>query len=57
MAMILPIPVKSRIAAVLYLDDDDRPLPRPDIPLMRRVAVKAGLAFEILLLRGKLRKV
>jgi hypothetical protein len=57
MAMVLPIPVKSRIAALLYLDDDEFPMRRPDIPLMRRVAVKTGLAFEILLLRGKLRKV
>jgi hypothetical protein len=57
MAMVLPIPVKSRVAALLYLDDEDRSMRRPDIPLMRRVAAKAGLAFEILLLRGKLRKV
>lgn len=57
MAMVLPILVKDRIAALLYLDDEDRPMSRPDIPLMRRVAAKAGLAFEVLLLRGKLRKI
>jgi len=57
MAMVLPILVKSRVAALLYLDDEDRPMRRPDIVLMRRVAGKAGVAFEILLLRGKLRKV
>jgi hypothetical protein len=57
MAMVLPITVKNRIAAVLYLDDEDQPMRRPDIMLMRRVAGKAGLAFEILLLRGKLRKI
>jgi len=57
MAMVLPILVKSRIAALLYLDDEGRPMRRPDIALMRRVAGKAGVAFEVLLLRGKLRKI
>jgi hypothetical protein len=55
MALVLPIRVKGRTAALLYLDDDDRPMRRPDIPLMRRVVAKAGLAFEILLLRTRLR--
>jgi hypothetical protein len=53
--MILPIVVKERTVALLYLDGDDGPLPRPDIPLMRRVAAKTSLAFELLLLRNKLR--
>lgn len=55
MALVLPIQVKHRTAALLYLDDDERPMTRPDIPAMRRVTAKAGLAFEILLLRNKLR--
>ena len=55
--MLLPIVLKERTVALLYLDGDDGPLPQPDIPLMRRVAVKAGLAFEILLLRNKLREI
>jgi hypothetical protein len=54
--MLLPIVLKDRTVALLYLDGDDAPLPQPDIPLMRRVAVKAGLAFEMLLLRNKLRE-
>jgi len=53
--MILPIVVKERTVALLYLDGDDGPLPRPDIPLMRRVAAKTSLAFELVLLRNKLR--
>ena len=56
MAMIVPITVKGRTVALLYLDDDDRPITQPDIPVMRRAAAKAGLAFEILLLRAKLHK-
>jgi len=55
--MLLPVIVKERTVALLYLDGDDRPLPHPDIPLMRRVAAKAGLAFEMLLLRNKLREI
>jgi hypothetical protein len=56
-ALVVPIPVKNRTAVLLYLDNDERPMTRPDIPLMRRVAAKAGLAFEILLLRNKLRAI
>jgi hypothetical protein len=55
MALVLPIQVKNRTAALLYLDDDERPMTHPDISAMRRVTAKAGLAFEILLLRNKLR--
>ena len=55
--MLLPIVLKERTVALLYLDGDDGPLPQPDIPLMRRVAVKTGVAFEILLLRNKLREI
>ncbi len=53
-AMILPLKVRSRIVALLYLDNDTDPIDKPDIPTMRRLAVKAGLAFELLLLRRKL---
>jgi hypothetical protein len=56
-ALVLPVPVKGRVAALLYLDEGERPLTRPDIPLMRRVAAKAGLALELLLLRQKLREI
>ncbi len=52
--MLVPIRVKGRTAALLYLDNDADPFVNPDIPLMRRVGAKAGLAFEMLLLRGKL---
>jgi hypothetical protein len=55
--MLLPIIVKERTVALLYLDGDEGALPRPDIPLMRRAAAKAGLAFEMVLLRNKLREI
>jgi hypothetical protein len=53
--LILPVVLKERTVALLYLDDDDERMLNPDISTMRRVALKAGLAFEILLLRNKLR--
>ena len=55
--MLLPVLVKERIVALLYLDNETEPLSRPDIPLMRRVAAKASLAFELVLLRNKLREI
>jgi len=55
--MLVPIIVKERTAALMYLDGDDAPLAHPDIPLMRRVAAKAGIAFELVLLRNKLRAI
>lgn len=54
--MIVPISVSGRISAYLYLDGDDRPIDRPDLPTLRRVAAMTGLAFEMLLLRTKLRE-
>ncbi len=53
--LVVPIHLKGRAVAALYLDDDGNAITAPDLPLMRRVAAKAGIAFEILLLRGKLR--
>jgi len=55
--LVLPIVVQARTVALFYLDSDDVPMTRPDIPLMRRVAAKVGLAFEMLLLRKKLRAI
>jgi hypothetical protein len=55
--LVVPIVVKDRTAALLYLDGDDAPLAHPDITLLRRVAAKAGIAFEIVLLRNKLRAI
>ena len=53
--LIVPVVVKDRTAALLYLDDDDARMLNPDIAVMRRVARKTGIAFELLLLRNKLR--
>jgi hypothetical protein len=52
----LPLVLEERTVVLLYLDGDDAPLRQPDIPLMRRVAANAELAFETLHLRNKLRE-
>ena len=52
-----PIRVKGRTVALLYMDNGPHPLPLPDAPTMQRLTAKAGLAFQILLLRNKLREV
>jgi hypothetical protein len=56
MAMILPVRIMGRIVALLYLDNDNLPITDPDVPIMRRLAAKGGMAFEILLLRNKLKQ-
>ncbi len=56
MAMILPVRVMGRIVALLYQDNDNLPIRDPDVPVMRRLVAKGGMAFEILLLRNKLKK-
>jgi hypothetical protein len=53
--LIVPVVVRDRTVAVLYMDNDGQPMTPPDDARLRRVAAKAGLAFEILILRNKLR--
>ena len=55
MVLILPIFVKGRLVALLHIDDGPRAIESPPIQSLRRACLKTGLAFEILLLRGKLR--
>lgn len=54
--MIVPVAVKGRLAAFLYVDGDDAPIERPDLPTFRRVAAMTGLALELILLQSKLRE-
>jgi hypothetical protein len=57
MAVLIPVVVKGRRVALLYLDNDGDSRPIPDVLLVRRIAAKAGLALEILLLKRKLREI
>ncbi len=51
---LFPIQIRNRVAALLYLDGGEQTLPPLDSALFGRACAKAGMAFEILLLRHKL---
>ncbi|ANM31972.1 hypothetical protein ABI59_24025 [Acidobacteria bacterium Mor1] len=54
---LVPIRVAGRTAALLYLDHEANPLPNPDRVAWQRVAAKAGMALELVILRQKLRRI
>jgi len=53
-ALLIPILIKGRLIALLYGDNGMGRREEPDIALFRRVAQKASLALEILILRNKI---
>ena len=53
-ALLIPILIKGRLIALLYGDNGAGRREEPDIALFRRVAQKASLALEILILRNKI---
>jgi hypothetical protein len=52
--LLVPIQIKGRLIALLYGDNGTGRREEPDIGLYRRVAQKASLALEILILRNKI---
>jgi hypothetical protein len=52
--LLIPIHIKGRLIALLYGDNGTGRREEPDIALFRRVAQKASLALEILILRNKI---
>ena len=52
--LLVPIHIKGRLIALLYGDNGTGRREEPDIALFRRVAQKACLALEILILRNKI---
>jgi len=52
--LLVPIQIKGRLIALLYGDNGIGRREEPDIGLYRRVAQKASLALEILILRNKI---
>ncbi len=53
-ALLVPILIKGRLIALLYGDNGAGRREEPDIAHFRRVAQKASLALEILILRNKI---
>jgi MshEN domain len=52
--LLIPVQIKGRLIALLYGDNGTVRREEPDIALFRRVAQKASLALEILILRNKI---
>jgi hypothetical protein len=52
--LLIPIQIKGRLIALLYGDNGTGRREEPDIQLFRRLAQKASLALEILILRNKI---
>jgi hypothetical protein len=52
--LLVPLAIKGRLIAVLYGDNGTTRREEPDIALFRRLAQKAVLALEILILRNKI---
>ena len=53
--MILPVSVRSKVVCFLYGDNGDAPIGNPPMAHLRRLAAKAGLAFQVYLLKSKIR--
>ncbi len=51
-----PIQLKGRVVCFLWGDNLDEPVPAAPLPQLRRLAAKAGLAFEAYILRAKIRR-
>lgn len=52
----LPIRVRSRLVAVLLVEPQGERLASADLDELQRVAAKAAIAFELCIMRGKLRQ-
>ncbi len=52
--ILIPIHIKGRVVAIFYGDNAARPVGSVDVDLLRRFTMQAGVALEILILRGKL---
>ena len=51
----LPVILRSRVVCFLYGDNLDRGVAGAPIAELRRLVAKAGLAFQIYILKNKLR--
>jgi Type II secretion system (T2SS), protein E, N-terminal domain len=52
--LLVPVQIKNRLIAIIYGDNGAVRREEPDIALFRRLAQKAGLALEILILKNKI---
>jgi hypothetical protein len=53
--VILPVTVRSKVVCFLYGDNGDEPIGNQPMAELRRLVAKAGLAFQVYLLKSKIR--
>jgi len=53
--LVLPIRLKGRLVAMIYVDRGPSGLGEVDLDAMKRLAAKATIAFELCIMRSKLR--
>jgi hypothetical protein len=51
---LLPLTIQGRTAVILYADYGQTAGRQPDVPVLRRLLMKASLALEVLILRNKI---
>jgi hypothetical protein len=55
-SLVLPIRIKDRIATFVYLDNGENGLSGIDIEGLQRLAAKTAIAFELCIMRSKLKQ-
>jgi hypothetical protein len=55
-ALAVPVRVRDRLVAVLYLEPREAPVPAADVSDLQRLVAKAAIAFEMCIMRAKLRR-
>ena len=53
--LVLPIALRNRVVSFLYLDNGEAGVGDVPMPELRRLVAKAGVAFEVYLLKNKIR--
>jgi hypothetical protein len=51
----VPVAVRERLVAILYADNDADPLVWVDVAVWKRIAEMMALAFEIMILKNRMR--
>ena len=53
--LMVPVVVRERLVAILYADNDTEPLVWVDVAVWKRIAEMMSLAFEIMILKNRMR--
>jgi hypothetical protein len=53
--LVLPVTLRGKVVCYLYVDNRDRGVSGSPIAELKRLVAKAGLAFEVYILKHKIR--